>query len=509
VAYLARADSARNAGNGLLAGDCYKTANSFFENALNIAIELDSLRSQATVYNNLSQLNLRQEKFLIALKFAQSAIEVQAKRRDTSGLAETYHRLGNIYLELGDLPRAIEAGTTGLEFANISNAGSSIRDNSELLYKANKAMNKTTDALDNYRRFINTRDSIREEENLNEELKNQYKLTYEKQAAEDSVKHAHEELMKDIEISKQQTQLRTSRVVRYGVYGFLAVVLGSTVFLFRGFQRKKRDNHIISLQKEEVEAHRRKILASINYAERIQKSILPDDSVIESYLPGFSKLYLPRDIVSGDFYWFAHRDGSSFLALADCTGHGVPGAFMSMIGSTLLKDIVVDSQISEPEKVLEMLDSEIRELLQQKNQGATEDGMDIALIRIDHAMKRLIFCGANQHIYIVREGEVESIGGTPRSIGGLTKAGTNTPYTRTELSLNEISAVYLSSGGMEDQLGGKSSTKFGSDGFVQVLKENGGKVEAPAFSQILSDWKGQQIQTDDICILGIQIMKTT
>ncbi len=501
ITYRLLADSSMTAGNTALADKYYGESNNYLNNALEKAIETDD-EARTSIYQDLADLNRSQKKYLIALELSKSALTSAIQRKDTVAIAYSHLQLAKTNYDLEEYPAAVSSGFAGYEISRLGKRGRPLRDNAELLYKTYRKLNKPEDALNYYKIFIGTRDSLRDEENLSEALRQKYKLAYEKQVAEDSVAHAHEELMKEVEISKQQAELHTGKIWRYTIYGFLAVVLVATVYLYRGFRQKKRDHRIISEQKEEVEKHRKKILASINYAERIQKAILPDENLIRQHLAGFESFYLPRDIVSGDFFWFAHRDGCSFLALADCTGHGVPGAFMSMIGSTLLKDIVVDSKISNPSEALELLDREIKQLLNQTDEGSSEDGMEIALVAIDHHKGEIIFSGASQHLFILRD-QIEMIQGDSRGVGGWHHSAEKlTKFSEKQISLAGVRAIYLCSDGLEDQFGFRTGEKFGRDRMVKLMSDPTSDVVAIAASMM--DWKGDAPQVDDVCLLGVK-----
>jgi serine phosphatase RsbU (regulator of sigma subunit) len=214
----------------------------------------------------------------------------------------------------------------------------------------------------------------------------------------------------------------------------------------------------ITIQNRELESKNRTITDSIRYAQRIQQAILPFDETFSEIFPEHFVLYQPRDIVSGDFYWLQEKDGYIFVAAADCTGHGVPGAFMSMIGNNLLGQAVVEHGLVAPDAILEDIRLNIQKVLKQR-ETSNKDGMDISLIRIDKARKELIFAGAKTAIVLVQNGQLHYIKGDLTSIGG-NEIVKNT-FTNHYFSFEQPIKCYLFSDGYQDQFGGPDNKRFG------------------------------------------------
>ncbi|UKN02933.1 SpoIIE family protein phosphatase [Paracrocinitomix mangrovi] len=301
-------------------------------------------------------------------------------------------------------------------------------------------------------------------------------------------------------LAEQEAQNKRNIIIFFSVGSFgLILFLALMIKRFKDSQKQKQ---IIEIQKQEVEKHRNKIIDSIRYAKHIQNSILPNDNNIKEHLPGFSKFYLPKDIVSGDFYWFYHENNISYLVLSDCTGHGVPGAFMSLIGFNLLKDIIVEQKESQLSKVLEKMDEGVIQFLKQHNEHASDDGMDMSIVRIDHIKNELTFSSANQSLY-VKKGEIVELKSVFRSIGGYVKKRSRLPHFNEEkISLEGVEAIFMSSDGFEDQFGGEHNEKLGKTRFVEILA----KVDNPSSKTIenaFAEWKGDNPQLDDITVLSL------
>jgi serine phosphatase RsbU (regulator of sigma subunit) len=217
-------------------------------------------------------------------------------------------------------------------------------------------------------------------------------------------------------------------------------------------------------------------------------------------------LYKPRDVVSGDFPWFAQVKSDIFMAAVDCTGHGVPGALLSLVGYFLLNDIVRSRKITEPGKILDMLDEGVSTTLRPDEEAGTKDGMDISLCKINLEKNEVEYAGAHRPLYIMRSGELEEIKGNKFPIGGgIFKNQTN--FTNNKIQLNSGDSIYYCSDGFCDQFGGPKGRKFGTHQLRDII----GKVHTMPMNeamQIFEDewqtWKGNQKQTDDVLLIGIK-----
>ncbi|MBN4052399.1 MAG: hypothetical protein COC01_00570 [Bacteroidetes bacterium] len=253
------------------------------------------------------------------------------------------------------------------------------------------------------------------------------------------------------------------------------------------------------------------IIDSIKYAKRIQEAILPRTEAIYEALPNSFILYKPKDIVSGDFYWFSKitvdDEDIAIIAAVDCTGHGVPGAFMSMIGNDLLNQIVIENRQTEPAKILEQLHVGVLTALKQTDEDSnTKDGMDIGLCAIKYAKREVQFAGAFRPLLILRDGELKEVKGDRYSIGGYQKEEVRT-FTNHKLEMKENDIIYIFSDGCVDQFGGKHNKKFMSrrlKGTLLDVQEKGMEAQEKTIGDTLENWRGDFEQTDDIIMIGIR-----
>ena len=254
---------------------------------------------------------------------------------------------------------------------------------------------------------------------------------------------------------------------------------------------------------DEISNKNKLITDSIKYAKRIQKAVLPhiDELKIENFI-----LFKPRDIVSGDFYWFKQLGSKLVITAADCTGHGVPGGFISMLGISKLNEISVNFKIKTAAQILELLRKEIKETLQQTGkENEAKDGMDIALTIIDFDNNKLQFSGANNPLYIVRNKELIVIKPTRNPIGIYLK---EKPFKNEEFDMQKGDLLYMFSDGYADQFGGEKGMKLKSNNFKKLLlsvSENPISKQKQILDSEFEKWRGEHEQIDDVLVMGIKI----
>nr|WP_321450335.1 two-component regulator propeller domain-containing protein [uncultured Carboxylicivirga sp.] len=287
-------------------------------------------------------------------------------------------------------------------------------------------------------------------------------------------------------------------------------------FRERKLQRQKQilqkevDSQTVVLreQKEEIERKNRDITDSINYAKKIQSSILPPKNELIEVLPESFIYFAPRDIVSGDFYWFNRNGDNLIICCADCTGHGVPGAFMSMIGTTILNDIFRLPEISSPADVLEKLDAEIKKLLQKSDEAQSKDGMDISVVEVHIPSRRVRLASAKRPVYLIINNEMTIYKGNRRSIGDSYQDGELNAFVNIEYNCSRGDQIYLFSDGYPDQFGGPLGKKFMKVGVRNLIEEIHELPSDKQFATVKANfekWKGDLEQIDDVLFMGIKL----
>ena len=266
-------------------------------------------------------------------------------------------------------------------------------------------------------------------------------------------------------------------------------------------------NENMTITQQELEKRNQDITASINYAKRIQLAILPTDKNFKAIFPESFVFFQPRDIVSGDFYWCTRKYGKLVIAVADCTGHGVPGGFMSMIGNQLLEKAVNSLGIVSPDFILYEMHLDIRRTLQQADEEAQQDGMDVAVCTFDLKDNLLEYAGAMNPLWYTKDGKFNEIKATRKPVGGR-QPEQERLFEKHKIVIEAPTTLYLCTDGFQDQMGGKDNKKFLTKNFKELIALNQHKTleeQKTLLENTFNEWKGEQKQVDDVCIIGIQL----
>ncbi|HNP47753.1 MAG TPA: SpoIIE family protein phosphatase [Bacteroidia bacterium] len=319
-------------------------------------------------------------------------------------------------------------------------------------------------------------------------------------------------------------QIFSDDITWFLIFSIIFILIGG-IFYFRWVNRRFREEnknltdklseraHQVMMQKWELERRNltvsqqnAEIIDSLYYARNIQAAILPKTETITRNFKEAFVLYKPKDIVSGDFYFFEKFDNKVILAIADCTGHGVAGAFMSMVGSSLLHQITGQKHLMEPARILEALNDGIVEALKQK-ESDSHAGMDIALCCIDLVTKELKYAGANRPLYFIRDHQADSLKPDKLPIGGF-RPDEDRVFTQQTLQLRENDTLYIYSDGYADQFGGVQGKKIMTKKFKELLlniHDSPMKDQQKTLDEYFETWRGRYEQVDDVLVAGIRI----
>ncbi len=353
---------------------------------------------------------------------------------------------------------------------------------------------------------------------IEEKVKTEEKL----EVTKDSLDVAEEiNFQNQIELSLRAAQLKSQRLLTIiFIAGTIFLFIIALFILWSLRQKKKHNvalanrNEEIKKQNVEIKAKNKKINQSINYAKNIQGALLPETDLFKKMFPESFVFFSPRDVVSGDFYWFACNEvnskipkGINIMAAVDCTGHGVPGAFMSMLGMSFLEEIVYDKQIFEPVQILEVMHDMIKSALKQEHSGNT-DGMDMALCVFDENKKVINFAGAVNPLIYIQDGEMKIEKGEFFGIGGQMK-GNERKFTQKTIDVSKSTTCYIYSDGYADQFGGIKGHKYFTKNFKQLLFDIHEKTmdeQHNILEKTLLEWHGDKYQrVDDVLIMGFKI----
>ncbi len=486
----------------------------YYKKSLEIRKQINDRRGISESLNNIGNVYQKQRKLTEALPYLTEALQIKREIKDVNGISYTLNNLAIICRLSGDNKKAMlyaEESKTWAEKTNNIEAISQVYKN---LSKINYALANNKEAYNYLEKYIIYNDSLINTNNKKALYKHQVRYEFEKKEALLKV----EQEKKDA-ISAEQ--IRRQKIVIYSSIIGSILLLFIVVIVFRSYKQKKKSNieltdkNIeITNQKHLIEEKSKEILDSINYAKRIQTAILPPKRMVSEFLPNSFILYKPKDIVAGDFYWMQivnenNQVNKILFAAADCTGHGVPGAMVSVICNSGLNRSVREFEISEPGKILDKTrDLVIQEF--EKSDEEVKDGMDISLCSLELSDNniQLEWSGANNPLWYIRNDaptELIEVKADKQPIG---KYGEAKPFTTHTIQLQKNDTLYIFTDGYQDQFGGEKGKKFKAAKLKELLisiqsenMENQKQILDKAFE----DWKAKTEQVDDVCIIGVRV----
>jgi serine phosphatase RsbU (regulator of sigma subunit) len=527
----------------------HQKAIEHFTRALELTEKMNNQNGLMIIYYNLGMIYSDIENYNMAENMLKKGLSISRKTNEKGSIASG---LTNVAMALQGQNNHKEAINYLEEAINLSqelNNMKLLRRSYGMIYESYEAIGNSDKAFEYFEIYQSFDKQIKKEEM--EEVKTIAKTEVDKAQAEkketEHVLNATNEILKQtedslekaailtreqrLEIELNKTQLREKEAMlmakeaqiraRNQAIGFvlfvLLIMVAFAVILLRQNRAIKRQKEEIQDQRDKLKQQNLHIRSSIEYATNIQQAILPDTNLISKYFESFI-LYRPKDIVSGDFYWFSYfpeNNGSpakTFIAAVDCTGHGVPGAFMSMIGNRLLNEIVNERKIFEPNEILETLNSEVQTALRQE-QTDNHDGMDLGLCVIENGQSgniNITYSGAKRPLFVARQSnknEVLTLKGDRKSIGGHGKSKEIIDFTNKRLTLSAGDIIYLSSDGIIDQ-NGPSRIRFGSKRLRNLIVEISDLSMPQQLKKIeneLDRYMEGTEQRDDITLLGIKL----
>lgn len=512
-------------------------AAKYYERIADINRQLNNQRGLLMTYNNLGMVYLDLENYDKAIVNLERSVEL-SKKIDTK--ESVISAITNVAVAQQGLKKYNESNKqleTAVQMAKDINDIKLLRRCYGILYENYEQLNQSDKSYQYFELYSSLDKEIkkREMQQVKKEAETEVnKAQTEKQLTEEELKIKKEELqvttnslMKaeeltheqklELEVKEQEIQIKDAQIKieklkkRYAFIGLGVLLLFSIILSFL-LAKLRFANKKITEQNNTLDRQNKNITSSIRYAQTIQQAMLPDESLLTDYFNPFV-IYKPKDIVSGDFYWYSAPDKKNkfFLAVVDCTGHGVPGAFMSMIGNRLLSEIVNERKIENPKDVLEILNEEIRSALRQEKTD-NNDGMDISFCcfeKLNSSEVKMIFSGAKRTIYCIRSetGEILSLKGDRLSIGGYGEKRDHLKFSNHEIILSNNDLVYFSTDGLIDQ-NGPDRKRYGSRKFEEFLKtvyDKPVEKQKEIFETEIAEFMKHEEQRDDITILAVQL----
>lgn len=500
----------------------FKEAIDYFEEAIDLSTSLNNDELTKDGYYALGLLNKETEDFNGAIRSFKKSIDYAEKQNDHLSIAQTHLQIGGIYKIQKRSKRAIDEMESALQlaiekdlknitiesYAQLANlyqqSGNEAKykeyTNNLSLMKSDTEMKEEIEKIENQISSVQSQLSNKDKalEMANDSLNKVQQITNEQRLQIDLL--SIEKDLTDMTIQAQEAELKNNRLTRNYLILVVLLAMAFGVFVFIGYRNKIKVN-------KKIHEQNLNITSSINYAQRIQQAMLPHDNVMANLLPDSFVLFKPRDIVSGDFYWakeLESGEGRFAVAAVDCTGHGVPGAFMSMIGMNALNSIT-GKGISSAAEILSQLHKEIHTSLKQSESG-NKDGMDLALCTVDRKNKMLTYAGAKNALIYIKNDEINQIRADKHPIGG--GKYDELKFTEHQIPLEGEMTFYLYSDGYVDQFGGPKNMKFMSKKFKELLlrichlpmDEQKARLEGE-----FEKWKGSGRQIDDVLVIGFKV----
>ncbi len=518
----------------------WEKAIEYWNDALQLAVNGKNIEDQVRFMNNIGLIYEKQGAFQKALEYNKKTLALKEQIGDSLSISRTLSNIGSVYYNLKKYEKALDYFKKSLKikriyvddkkgFSNVLqnigyayshlnkyklasqyvSEGLEVAKEANNLYQQQDAYIKLGDIYIELKQFRKASQfyvmAIKVKDSLNQI--NNAKLIAEMDAKFEAEKKDNEIALQQVEIEKQNTevQLQTTQKIWFAIGLFLSLVL--LFVAYRGIKQKQQANKMLEEKNNIIEEKNKDITDSITYASNIQQSILPDSSLISKSLPNHFIFFKPKDIVSGDFYWFHEKEDYLFIMAADCTGHGVPGAFVSMLCNNLLNQIIIEKNFNTPGEILTEVNNAIKQSFSHKNSTFTSsDGMDCSLCVIEKKTNRIEYAGAYNQLIYIRDKNINEVKADRTPIGGRTKI--DYQFTTHKISTKPGDSIYLFSDGYADQFGGPKGKKF----MIKNLKEMFMQIhnyphpeQNRLLDETLMSWKGDNEQVDDILIVGFKI----
>ena len=470
----------------------YKTCNLVYKEALEWAVLAKDTNMQISIVGNWGMSYSDEGKFDLSIEKLNYAINLAKESNHQSDLISLYHYLGRTLSFMKQYDKSLasynESQRLAFEFKDVDFQS----ENYFCLAELNYELGKYKEAYDFFEKYKTTEDTLTNKSVINE--LNTIKIKYDT-----------EKKQKEIELLK--VNANKDKIMKTSLFIGSLFLLALAFLLFNRYKLKSKTNLLLENKNTIITEKNKDISDSINYAKKIQDAILPSINDIKKVFPNSFVLSMPKDVVSGDFYWCAETEQHKLFVVADCTGHGVPGAFMSMIGTTLLNNIVNERKNYRPDIILNELRKSIINDLKQGEDSQNKDGMDISLICINKETNLLQLACANNPIWIVKQDNtLIEIKGDKQPIGYV--SSNQKEFTLQSHVVEKGDTIYQFTDGFADQFGGVKGKKFKYSQLKEIivgLKASSIEQQGDALKHVFTKWKNDLEQIDDVLISGIRV----
>ena len=476
-------------------------------NALNLAQESSSNdhTDYTNIFANLAETYLdTNSKKTFSLKKAKSCLDslilFANEQSDVESKILYYGTISEYYMLKNQYNLALKNAKKGAELSK-QMTGLTSPELLSKLYEIHKKLKNYKKANLYLEEMVENKDSLEKLSAKEDITKYESEKEFEIQQKLDSLKYLDEIKIQQAETKAKEEEIKTQKIIEGVLFVGILLVIGFLGFVYKQLNTTKK-------QKVVIEEKQQEISDSINYAKRIQDAMMTSSVYLKDTLPKSFIFFKPKDVVSGDFYWiYKDQEDNIFFTVADCTGHGVPGAFMSMIGTSLLNEIIIEKEIKDTDKILHEMRAQIIKSLGQEQEGGQKDGMDISLCKLNMKNKTVEFSGAHNSLVHVREEELKTYRGDHQPVGLL--LGDKKPFTKHKVKLKKNDMLYIYSDGYQDQFGGEKGKKYMAAKFKNQLLKISKETEDQQLSLLdkeFSSWIKDYVQVDDVCVMGVRII---
>ncbi len=493
-----------------------KKALDYYQKSLDLEGSIGNKQGVAISLNNIGKVMQKLKDLNKALEYYQKALNIQRECGDKFGMAYTNSYIAVVLFEIDKIGEALTYANEALKLSTELGFPDNIKRSAAILKKIYAKKNNFKEAFEMYELEIKMRDSINNEITRKSTMKRQIQYVYDKKALRDSVRAGEERKAAGVKLEAAEANLSKERTQKLALYGGLAILFIFGALMYNRFKvtkkqkeiielkehKAQRQNKIITRQKHLVEEKQTEILDSINYAKRIQYTLLAHADLLNENIPDHFVYFHPKDIVSGDFYWAAKRGSKFYLAVCDSTGHGVPGAFMSLLSISFLNEAITAKGIAEPNKVFDFVRQRLIDNISKEGQ---KDGFDGILICIDEQTDRITYAAANNKPIIIKNGEMIELEADRMPVGKGERIENFKLYT---IDHQKGNVLYLYTDGYADQFGGPKGKKFKykqlNEQLLSINKESA-YSQKEKIKQTFEEWRGDLEQVDDVCLVGIRM----
>jgi serine phosphatase RsbU (regulator of sigma subunit) len=468
----------------------------YWEEGLDIFKFLNDIDGAMTCLGNIAVIYQERGNFEKALTNLKTCLTYAKKMEDQKGLVAAYHNIALVYRDKKDYANATRYLDSCVFIGEKIHDFGDLIETYHTLHEIYKAQNKLDLALKYYELSVMAKDSLQSQTQNNQLIEMSTKYDTEKKEARNKLLNQQIEL-KNVESSRQQIAIT--------LIGVILIVVGIITFiLIRQNRLKNKTNKELAEKNHIIQEQHKDITDSIQYSKRIQEAIMPTMSLWNEILPNSFVLYKPKDVLSGDFYWMEASKDTIYFAACDCTGHGVPGAMVSVVCSTALNRAVKEFGLNETGPILD----KVRELVLEtfeKSEGTVKDGMDISVCGLNPKTLELKWSGANNPLWYLDKGEPKEVTATKQPIG---QVDNPVPFETHRIQLQKNDIIYLFTDGYADQFGGPKGKKFKYKQLKELLVSNSNKTmkeQCEILRSAFENWKGNLEQVDDVCVIGVRV----